>query len=257
MKMRWIIIVGLFFAGMHGVYASPIGFDGTPFRKVRSDAPQITMTKQVEETNTFKSKYKPSELIIANHDTDRENSLCECSSVSIAPGTVQSKIRLNKELVRESNRVGRKFCKISFNMIGLAAEYVLTFDKKKNDTLKRFNAIGVQIKATVPRVQYVFFTDQQKYVFDYVGVTNEWQEIIIPFASFTGFECDSADTIKGFKFVVPGSDEAIDQELCINNVILYDYEKDDIARLQSFTEQFRFVPPQNAIEVFYQKRSSL
>jgi hypothetical protein len=219
-------------------------------RKERDDF--ITIKHQ---PTRFYHTNAPQEYIIMNyassHNTLRGSHRVEAKQEYDTEG----KPWIKKELLKQQQRANKKELKLSYNAAGGYVEYIVSFKYSKK--LEQFNAIGGKIRGTASAVRFALEANGEIYYYNYAGLADEWQELSIPYEAFNGFPVDQAGSIKTFKLMIIGKDQANPEgTISINELKVYKYSPEDIERLKEIMKSEQAEDSQEFIKELYSERET-
>ncbi len=203
----------------------------------------------------FYYTHAPQEFVIMNYASSRNRLRGDHRTEARQELDEEAQPWIKQELVKQQRRVNKKELELSYNAAGGYVEYIVSFKYAKK--LKHFNAMGGTMRGTASVVRFGLEVGDKIYYYDYDGLADEWQELSIPFGSFSDFPLDQAGMIKSFRLMIIGKDQANPEgKVFIDELKVYKYSQKDLERLKEIMEAERVQDSSTFVKELYSQRES-
>jgi len=162
---------------------------------------------------------------------------------------------IRKEIVKERKGKRMKVARLDFDATYGKVIYEVTFQRKH--LFKRNNALAIDMKSSVPIVQFILKTREKEYIFDYTGFDEGWQPILLPFEIFEEFPMNERNNITALQIVVNSDyleEENYSGKIYLDNLALMEFKPEHLPEQIQETKRHHYEPEATLTERLYESR---
>ena len=201
--------------------------------------------------------YVPEEYeIISDYNTRQRTQRYGKQRVFVSKvNTPGAKPQVTMDFVRDEKRVGRRHLVITYDAQGGEITYEFSFEKPLKRILKEANAIGWRMKGTVSLLDIRLRTETAEFSYPYIGLSDEWQDLLIPFISFSDGKDITLDAIRSIAIVIDGDRQQHPAGvLMLDDLMLGTFTKEGLRDVLIGIENSRYKDPTQFIKELYKQR---